>query len=64
MQPKNWKIWTKNEGMAPPPHIICDISTIPFREELEWKAKEARLRRTWLGKLKEFIFTTGILSFL
>ena len=48
---------------GPPPYIKCDISTIPFREELKRKAKQARLRRTWPGKLKEFIFTTGIRPF-
>ena len=30
MHPKNWKIWTKNEGRAPPPYIKCANSTIPF----------------------------------
>ena len=29
MYPKNWKIWTKNEG-RPPPHIKCANSPIPF----------------------------------
>ena len=33
------------------------------REEAAWKAAEARLRGTCLGKLKEFIFTIGIRPF-
>ena len=36
MHPKNWKIWTKNEGRAPPPTSNVPTPPSPFKQNVHY----------------------------